>query len=132
MTAHRIPLSELEHGIPFEQRHIGPDAEAQAKMLAAGRLRLARRADRRRRARRHQERRGAASCPAARTEAEVLAELRALADRNQVLRVDDRPRLLRHLHPAGDPAQRHGEPGLVHRVHARTSRRSPRAGSRRC
>ena len=34
MTANRIPLSELEQGTPFEQRHIGPDAEAQAKMLA--------------------------------------------------------------------------------------------------
>ena len=34
MTANRIPLSQLERGIPFEQRHIGPDAEAQAKMLA--------------------------------------------------------------------------------------------------
>ena len=34
MTAHRISLSELERGTPFEQRHIGPDTEAQAKMLA--------------------------------------------------------------------------------------------------
>ncbi len=34
MTAQRIPLSELEQGIPFEQRHIGPDQEARAKMLA--------------------------------------------------------------------------------------------------
>ncbi len=34
MTAHRTPLSELEAGIPFEQRHIGPDQEARAKMLA--------------------------------------------------------------------------------------------------
>ena len=34
MTPRRTPLSQLEQGIPFEQRHIGPDAEAQAKMLA--------------------------------------------------------------------------------------------------
>jgi len=34
MTAPRIPLSVLEQGIPFEQRHIGPDQEARAKMLA--------------------------------------------------------------------------------------------------
>lgn len=34
MTPHRIPLTELEKGIPFEQRHIGPDLEARAKMLA--------------------------------------------------------------------------------------------------
>src|SRR6478735_3814488 len=46
MTPRRTPLSQLEQGIPFEQRHIGPDAEAQA---------------------------------------EVLAQLRSLADRNQVL-----------------------------------------------
>ncbi|MBB5938511.1 aminomethyl-transferring glycine dehydrogenase [Streptomyces zagrosensis] len=84
MTAHRISLTELERGTPFDERHIGPDREAQAKMLAqvgfgsldeltaaavpdviksADSLRL----------------------PDARTEAEVLAELRELADRNQVL-----------------------------------------------
>ncbi|WP_220472727.1 hypothetical protein [Streptomyces sp. SCUT-3] len=34
MTANRIPLSELERGTPFEQRHIGPDDAARAKMLA--------------------------------------------------------------------------------------------------
>lgn len=34
MTPRRTPLSQLEQGIPFEQRHIGPDAEAQSKMLA--------------------------------------------------------------------------------------------------
>lgn len=34
MTPRRTPLSQLEQGIPFEQRHIGPDAGAQAKMLA--------------------------------------------------------------------------------------------------
>ena len=32
--------------------------------------------------------------------------------------LDDRARLPRHRHAAGDPAQRAGEPGLVHRVHA--------------
>ncbi|MGW7367530.1 aminomethyl-transferring glycine dehydrogenase [Streptomyces sp. NPDC054841] len=84
MTANRIPLSQLERGTPFEQRHIGPDAEAQAKMLAQvgyGSL---------------DELTGAAvpdviksaealGLPDARTEAEVLAELRSLADRNEVL-----------------------------------------------
>ncbi|KUJ68302.1 glycine dehydrogenase [Streptomyces albus subsp. albus] len=84
MTANRISLAALERGTPFAQRHIGPDSEAQAKMLAqvgfgsldeltatavpdviksTEALRL----------------------PEARTEAEVLAELRGLADRNQVL-----------------------------------------------
>ncbi|MEV6013450.1 aminomethyl-transferring glycine dehydrogenase [Streptomyces sp. NPDC051976] len=84
MTSPRIPLSELEAGIPFARRHIGPDAEAQAKMLAhvgygsldeltdaavPGTIRSAE----------------ALALPPARTEAEALRELRALADRNQVL-----------------------------------------------
>ncbi len=85
MTSRRIPLSRLERGTPFERRHIGPDTGAQAKMLAHvgyGSL----------------EELTAAAVPEAirsvrppalgeaRTEAEVIAELRALADRNQVLR----------------------------------------------
>ncbi|RII14033.1 Glycine dehydrogenase (decarboxylating) [Streptomyces sp. YIM 130001] len=84
MTANRIPLSELERGIPFEQRHIGPDAEARAKMLAQvgyGSL----------------DELTAAAVPdviksaealgleQGRSEAEVLAELRSLADRNDVV-----------------------------------------------
>ncbi|MFF5938235.1 aminomethyl-transferring glycine dehydrogenase [Streptomyces sp. NPDC012508] len=84
MTAHRTPLSELEQGIPFEQRHIGPDAEARAKMLAQvgygslDELTAAAVPDVIKNAE-------ALGLPAARTEAEVLAELRELADRNQVL-----------------------------------------------
>ena len=69
----------------FERRHIGPDADAQAKMLAQvgyssldeltaaavpGTIRSLEALD----------------LPAARSEAEVLAELRGLAGRNQVLR----------------------------------------------
>jgi glycine dehydrogenase len=84
MTVPRIPLSELEQGIPFEQRHIGPDQEARAKMLAqvgygsldeltaAAVPDVIKNAD-------------ALDLPGARTEAEVLAELRSLADRNEVL-----------------------------------------------
>ncbi|MEU8522262.1 aminomethyl-transferring glycine dehydrogenase [Streptomyces sp. NPDC048577] len=84
MTANRIPLSVLEQGIPFEQRHIGPDAEARAKMLAQvgygslDELTDAAVPDVIKNAQ-------ALALPAARTEAEVLAELRTLADRNQVL-----------------------------------------------
>ncbi|CAM5270896.1 glycine dehydrogenase (decarboxylating) [Streptomyces spiroverticillatus] len=85
MTANRrIPLTELERGIPFEQRHIGPDGEAQAKMLAQvgygslDELTAAAVPD----AIKNAE---ALRLPDARTEAEVLAELRTLADRNQVL-----------------------------------------------
>ncbi|CAM5325998.1 glycine dehydrogenase (decarboxylating) [Streptomyces xanthochromogenes] len=84
MTANRIPLSQLERGIPFEQRHIGPDAGAQAKMLAQvgygslDELTAAAVPEVIKSA-------GALGLPEARTEAEVLAELRRLADRNQVL-----------------------------------------------
>ncbi|MFF7444380.1 aminomethyl-transferring glycine dehydrogenase [Streptomyces sp. NPDC008122] len=84
MTANRTPLSELEQGIPFEQRHIGPDAEARAKMLAQvgygslDELTAAAVPDVIKNAE-------ALGLPAAHTEAEVLAELRTLADRNQVL-----------------------------------------------
>ncbi|MFD4031234.1 aminomethyl-transferring glycine dehydrogenase [Streptomyces sp. NPDC058637] len=84
MTPRRTPLSQLEQGIPFEQRHIGPDAEAQAKMLAQvgygslDELTAAAVPDVIKSAE-------ALNLPAARTEAEVLAELRRLADRNKVL-----------------------------------------------
>lgn len=84
MTAHRTPLSRLEQGIPFEQRHIGPDAGDRAKMLAQvgygslDELTAAAVPEVIKNA-------GALDLPGARTEAEVLAELRALADRNQVL-----------------------------------------------
>jgi glycine dehydrogenase len=84
MTANRIPLSELERGIPFADRHIGPDAPAQAKMLAQvgygslDELTAAAVPDAIKSAE-------ALKLPAARTEADVLAELRSLADRNQVL-----------------------------------------------
>ncbi|MFF8387277.1 aminomethyl-transferring glycine dehydrogenase [Streptomyces kanasensis] len=84
MTANRTPLSQLERGIPFEQRHIGPDDEARAKMLAQvgygslDELTAAAVPDVIKSAE-------ALGLPEARTEAEVLAELRSLADRNQVL-----------------------------------------------
>ena len=66
------------------------------------------------------------------TEVQVLAELRKLAGEEQDGRADDRAGLLRHRDSGRDPPQHPRSPGLVHRVHARTSRKSPRAGSRRC
>ncbi|MFC4036279.1 aminomethyl-transferring glycine dehydrogenase [Streptomyces polygonati] len=84
MTDRRIPLAQLEAGTPFARRHIGPDAGAQAKMLAQvgygslDELTDAAVPDTIKSAE-------ALRLPAARTEAEVIAELRALADRNQVL-----------------------------------------------
>ncbi|MFH9426093.1 aminomethyl-transferring glycine dehydrogenase [Streptomyces sp. NPDC017529] len=84
MTTNRISLTELERGTPFEQRHIGPGPEAQAKMLAQvgfgslDELTAAAVPDVIKSAE-------ALNLPQGRTEAEVLDELRALADRNQVL-----------------------------------------------
>jgi len=80
----RPALSELEDAAPFTTRHIGPSADEQAKMLAVigyGSLDeltdvavpdAIRMADR-------------LALPVAASEPEMLAELRALADRNQVL-----------------------------------------------
>ncbi|MFD9816409.1 aminomethyl-transferring glycine dehydrogenase [Streptomyces sp. NPDC059080] len=84
MTTNRIPLAELEGGTPFEHRHIGPDHEAQAKMLAQvgfgslDELTAAAVPDVIKSAQ-------ALGLPQGRSEADVLAELRALAQRNQVL-----------------------------------------------
>ncbi|RLU80412.1 glycine dehydrogenase (aminomethyl-transferring) [Streptomyces griseocarneus] len=84
MTAHRISLTDLERGTPFERRHIGPDSADQAKMLAQvgfgslDELTAAAVPD-------VIKSTGPSALPEARTEAEVLAELRALAGRNQVL-----------------------------------------------
>ncbi|GAA3171185.1 MULTISPECIES: aminomethyl-transferring glycine dehydrogenase [Streptomyces] len=84
MTTHRIPLTELERGTPFERRHIGTDHEAQAKMLAQvgfgslDELTAAAVPDVIKSAE-------ALGLPQGRSEAEVLAELRALAQRNEVL-----------------------------------------------
>ncbi|WP_052869744.1 aminomethyl-transferring glycine dehydrogenase [Streptomyces niger] len=84
MTTHRISLTELERGTPFEQRHIGPDQESQAKMLAhigfgsLDELTATAVPDVIKSAE-------ALDLPQGRTEADVLDELRALADRNHVL-----------------------------------------------
>ncbi|MGW5353044.1 aminomethyl-transferring glycine dehydrogenase [Streptomyces sp. NPDC004031] len=83
-TARRLPLAELEAGLPFARRHIGPDTAAQAKMLAQvgysslDELTDAAVPDTIKSA-------AALALPPARTEAEAVAELRALAARNQVL-----------------------------------------------
>jgi len=80
----RPTLADLEAGVPFADRHIGPGDEAQAKMLAElgyatledlvadavpGSIRME----------------GLLQLPDAVSEAEALAELRALAGRNRVV-----------------------------------------------
>lgn len=77
-------LADLDRGTPFEQRHIGPDRAAEAKMLAQvgfgslDELTAAAVPD-------VIKSTEALALPDGRTEAEVLAELRSLAGRNQVL-----------------------------------------------
>jgi len=80
----RLPLAQLERAAPFAERHIGPSADEQAKMLALvgygsldelvadavpETIKAFERLD----------------LPAAASEADVLAELRGLADRNRLL-----------------------------------------------
>ncbi|RMI41233.1 aminomethyl-transferring glycine dehydrogenase [Streptomyces triticirhizae] len=85
MTAHPTPLTALEQGTPFADRHIGPDRGAVAKMLAQvgfgslDELTAAAVPE----AIRHTE---ALDLPDPLDEAAVLAELRALAGRNTVAR----------------------------------------------
>ena len=123
-----MTLRDLE--AHFADRHIGPDADEQAAMLdALGLASLDELADRTVPASIRD--RDPLDLPPAGDETLVLDELRALADRNTVLVSLLGGGIRRHHHPAGDPAQRVGEPRLVHRVHARTSPRSPRAASKR-
>ena len=63
--------------------------------------------------------------PRARSEAEALAALRGMAQHNRLATSHDRHGLLRHPHAAGDPAQRAGEPRLVHGLHALPGRGQP-------
>ena len=58
------------------------------------------------------------TCRPAWSESQTLTELRRLAAAEPAADPDDRPRLLRHHHAVGDPPQRAGVAGLVHRVHA--------------
>ena len=84
--APRPTLHELEHGVPFVDRHIGPRPDELATMLAAvGVASLDELADRALPAAiRDRDAEAAAALPAPATETEALAELRALAERNHV------------------------------------------------
>jgi glycine cleavage system P protein (glycine dehydrogenase) len=83
MTRDRIPLAALEHGTPFADRHIGPRPAELARMLeviGVGSLdELAVRAV----PESIRDREFTVDLPAPATEAESLAELRALAARNR-------------------------------------------------
>jgi glycine dehydrogenase len=81
----RVPLHELERGTPFTDRHIGPRPGQLERMLTAiGMSSLDQLADSVVPASIHDTDPAPSTLPAAGTEAEVLAELRALAARNTV------------------------------------------------
>src|SRR3954468_4477593 len=92
----------------YEKRHIGPDADEQAAMLAElGYDSLDALID--------------AAVPAAIREDERLAFAAAAAEVHalEALRgVADRPRIPRHDHAPGHSTQRAGKSCVVHRVHA--------------
>ncbi len=87
MSPHSVPsLHDLEHGLPFVDRHVGPRPDELATMLATiGVASLDELADRALPASiRDRDEEAGAALPAPATEAEALAELRALAARNHV------------------------------------------------
>ncbi len=98
---------------------------------ARGRPRLARRDDRRHRARPRSSPPRRWRCPTPISEVEALAKIRAHRRPEPGLPQLHRPGLLRHAHAQRHPAQHPREPGLVHRLHARTRRRSRRAAWKR-
>ena len=87
MSPHSVPsLHDLEHGLPFVDRHVGPRPDELATMLAAiGVASLDELAERALPASiRDRDEEAGAALPAPATEAEALAELHALAARNHV------------------------------------------------
>ena len=114
----------------FARRHIGPSPEDQGRMLASigvasldalidevvpSRIRL----------------RTPLDVPGPEEEHVFLTRLTQLASRNRVFRSYIGLGYHDTITPSVDPADGDGEPRLVHAVHARTRRRSRRAGSSR-
>ena len=114
-----VPLTELERGTPFTDRHIGPRPDELDRMLAAiGVASLDELADAAVPAQHPDPDRRAVDA-ARRGHRDRGARRAARARRPQHRdRADDRARLRRHRHAARDPPPRAGEPGLVHRLHA--------------
>ena len=94
----------------------GPTDAETAEMLAAVGYASARRPGRCGRAR--GVRATAADLPAGRQRGRGPRPAARARRGQRGLHLDDRAGLLRHGHPGGHPAQRAGEPGLVHRLHA--------------
>ncbi len=123
MSTHRIPLDDLERGVPFADRHIGPRERELETMLAAigagslDELAAAAVPDAIRDGS-DDDRRPGLHAPARRHRDRGAGRAARPRRAQHGDRPDDRAGLLRHRHPAGHPAQRAGEPRLVHGVHA--------------
>ncbi len=109
---------------PFADRHIGPSAADVAHMLAALGVGVARRADRPGRPR-LDPRRQAAGAGGRRVRGRGHRPPPRPGRPQPGRDLAHRHRLLRHPHAGGDPAQRAGEPGLVHGLHAVPARDQP-------
>ena len=114
----------------FAARHIGPTREARARMLGRRRIRQSRGPRRRRPPEPHPRWTASPSRPAASEVAGSSSSLRRIASQNTLVTSmiglgTTAPTRLGH------PARHPREPVVVHGVRP-TSRRSPRAGSRRC
>jgi hypothetical protein len=119
-----LPLGELENPTEFIARHIGISAADEQLMLSvigeASRRALIDSIVPRSIARARPM-----ELPAAVTEAAALAELKAMAQKNQVLRSFIGQGYSRHAHAGRHPAQHPGKPRLVHRLHAVSGRDLP-------
>ncbi len=118
------PLGELENPAEFIPRHIGID-EADEKHMLSVIGEASRRALVEGIVPRSIARTSAMKLPAPLTEAQALAELRTMAAKNKVFKSFIGQGYYGTLHAGGHPAQRAGEPGLVHRVHALPGRDLP-------
>ena len=120
----RVHLDELIDAGEFTRRHTSPTADERQHMLAVigedsiesllahtvpSAIRMTEQLD----------------LDEPRSPESVLAELRELAGQERAAHQPDRHGLLRHHHSPGDRAQRAGEPGVVHRVHALPARDQP-------
>ena len=130
-TAATLPGAgvELEPPAAFPTRHIGPDAGRDRRHAEGARARLARRAHGPDRARRDPAEAAARAAGAGRARSRRSPSSRAWRAKNRVLRSFIGMGYYDCHTPAGDPAQRAREPGLVHAVHALPGR--DRAGPAR-
>jgi glycine dehydrogenase len=123
-------LFELEQKTDFIRRHIGPgEEEVRALLATVGAESLDDLIEQTVPA--AIRRPGPLGIGAPMTEVEALAKLKGYAAKNQIAKSYIGMGYHGTHVPHGDPAQRAGKPGLVHRLHPYQPR-SPRAVSKRC